>query len=143
MALPNLYYYYLARQLCHLTDWLIPTMLAVVESYLAYVLKIKHLLVALEAPLTALGERHIPILTLAHTVWRKAKRITDFKGTIVALSLWNNLMFPHLKQFTGYYFWERRGMVTLENIFNGNVLASFNRLQRKYELLWTTFHRYL
>lgn len=82
-----------------------------VQSYLAYVLKIKHLLVALKAPLTTLGERCILIVTLARTLWREARRITYFKGINVALPLWHNPLFPHLMHFLDYYFWEQKGVV--------------------------------
>lgn len=34
-------------------------------------------------------------------------------------------------------------MATLDDICDGNVLASFDGLQRKYELPQTTFYRYL
>lgn len=37
--------------------------------------------------MTALGRRHIPILTLARMVWRKAKKLVDFKGTNALLLL--------------------------------------------------------
>lgn len=51
IAFPNLHYYYLAGKLHNLTDWLVPATSAVVESHLANVLHLKHLLVALETPL--------------------------------------------------------------------------------------------
>lgn len=113
------------------------------ESHLAWVLKLKHLLIALEAPLSALGMERIPILTLAHMVSREAKQMDKFDDTNLDLPLWHNPMFPHILNFADHSFWENRGLVAIQDIYTGNVMASFMDLQRKYELPYTAFYRYL
>lgn len=125
MALSNMYYYYLTGQLCYLFDRLEPVTPNVVESHLAHVLKLNHLLIASEAPLNLLEKRRVPILTLACMVGREAKQLDEFRDTNLAFPLWHNRMFPHLQKFVDYAFWEHRNIVTLETIYSSNDLASF------------------
>lgn len=73
MALPNSHYYYLVGQLRHLVYWLVPVTPAVVESNLAYVLQLKHLLIALEVPFNIMPKVCLPILILACLVWKEAR----------------------------------------------------------------------
>lgn len=108
MAFPNIYYYNLAGQLRHFTDWMTPVTPAVVESHLAHVLKLDHLLIALDAPITVLEKVCLPILNLAHAIWREAKHRAEFKDIDVELPIWHNPMFFHLLHFIDYFFWKQK-----------------------------------
>lgn len=52
-------------------------------------------------------------------------------------------MFPQMLKLTDSAFWEHRGLTRLDDIYTGDVLASFADLQRKYYLPKTLFYQYL
>ena len=143
MALPNIYRYYLAGQLKHLTGWIVPVTLQMVESHLAHVLQIDNLLIALEAPLNKLKYKQIPMLTLARTIWREAKLIEGNTQINMDLPLWQNPMFNQLKQLVEYQFWEQKGISVLADVYDITHMYSFSDIQMKYDIPHTSLYRYL
>lgn len=115
----------------------------VVKSHLAYVIQLKHLLKALEAPLNLLLKVCLPILILVRLVWKEAKRLDGFDVINIALPLWHNNLCPHMLKLTDSTFWEHRGLTLLADIYNGDVLASLTDLRRKYDLPRAVFYWYL
>lgn len=75
LAIPDLYLHYLAGQLKHLRTWVTQEQETRVEEYLLNKMQVGDLLVGLE--ITDL-RRAFPLLKLARSVWKEAKKLTGF-----------------------------------------------------------------
>lgn len=143
LAIPDLYLYYLAGQLKHLRTWVVDEREMRVEKYLLNKMQVGDLLVGLEiAELRRTGIK-IPLLKLARSVWKEVKKLTGYRDIPPEISLWNNPMFEKLEIFDDSSYWKQNKTKTIGQMYNNNVIVTYENMCKQYNLQSKQFCRYL
>lgn len=77
-------------------------------------------------------------------VWSLVRKIVEAPLTMSkAVKIAKNVEFLQGKLNAGFRVWAEKGQITIDQIFEGEILKSFKQLQDEFGLCSTDFYKYL
>uniref|UniRef100_A0A803J592 Reverse transcriptase domain-containing protein n=1 Tax=Xenopus tropicalis TaxID=8364 RepID=A0A803J592_XENTR len=143
LALPDMYMYYLAAQLTHISPMihneLSPPLFQLWSQATNgmetpwHALLIKHI-----------NNEHLPITALQCAVLSTAHKLIKYTGYPPQMPIWQNAILPKMAQCNPSKVWQTLGITTLGDVWENGQTIPFSTLQKDRHLptnQWLTYHK--
>ena len=84
-----------------------------------------------------------PTGTLIRKVWGELRKILGTEGVLPFTPIWNNPRYVELQDLEGFNSWKKRGIWFYSQLYEGEVLKTYEQLCREYQLAPRGFYQYL
>lgn len=81
--------------------------------------------------------------SLFKRVWGETRKILKITGVLPFTPIWHNKRYTEVQELRGFSHWKERGIWFFSQIYEGDVLKSYEQLCREFHLHPRGFYQYL
>lgn len=84
-----------------------------------------------------------PTSVLLRKVWRECQKILKIEGPLPFTPVWNNPKYLELRDLQEFTPWKERGIWFFPQLYEGEVLKTYEKFSQEYQLTPRGFFKYL